>query len=188
MQEPLPPVTKLITLAEGMTVKELADKLEVKVKDLMKKIIDRRMMMTINSTLDSETAQILARDFGAEVLIRSFEEELTEVETEASNDRRQARGTRRHGHGPRRSRQDDTARRHPRDEGRRTRSRRHRSTLAPTPSTSTDAASCSSTRRVEAFTLMRACGAKCRHRRVIVAADDGVMPQTVAIDHARQMC
>ena len=70
IQEPLPPVTKLITLAEGMTVKDLADKLEVKVKDLMKKILDRRMMMTINSTLDSDTAQVLARDFGAEVLIR----------------------------------------------------------------------------------------------------------------------
>src|SRR3972149_5267692 len=42
------------------------------------------MMMTINSTLDSDTAQLLARDFGAEVLIRSFEEELTETETETS--------------------------------------------------------------------------------------------------------
>ena len=46
--------------------------------------MDRRMMMTINSTLDADTAQMIARDFGAEVLIRSFEEELTEVETEAS--------------------------------------------------------------------------------------------------------
>ena len=85
VQVPLPPVTKTITLAEGMTVKDLADKLEVKVKDLMKKILDRRMMMTINSTLDSDTAQVLARDVGAEVLIRSFEEELTEVEAETSN-------------------------------------------------------------------------------------------------------
>ena len=92
----------------------------------MKKIIDRRMMMTINSTLDSDTAQVIARDFGAEVLIRSFEEELTEVETEASKpeDLVHARAGR-HRHGPRRSRQDDAARRHPRDEGRRARSRRH---------------------------------------------------------------
>ena len=79
-----PPITKLITLAEGMTVKDLADKLELKVKDVLKKLMDRRMMLTINSTLDAETAQMIARDFGAEVLIRSFEEELTEVETEAS--------------------------------------------------------------------------------------------------------
>ena len=68
-----------------MTVKDLADKLEVKVKDVLKKLMDRRMMLTINSNLDAETATMLARSFGAEVLIRSFEEELTEVETEASN-------------------------------------------------------------------------------------------------------
>ena len=80
-----PPITKLITLAEGMTVKDLADKLEVKVKDVLKKLIDRRMMLTINSALDAETATMLARSFGADVLIRTFEEELTEVETEASN-------------------------------------------------------------------------------------------------------
>jgi translation initiation factor IF-2 len=42
------------------------------------------MMFTINSTLDADTAEIIARDFGAEVLMRSFEEELTEVEQEAS--------------------------------------------------------------------------------------------------------
>jgi translation initiation factor IF-2 len=80
-----PPITKLITLAEGMSVKDLADKLEVKAKDVMKKLMDRRMMMTINSTLDAETATMIARDFGAEVLIRSFEEEVIDVETGVSS-------------------------------------------------------------------------------------------------------
>ena len=80
-----PPITRTITLAEGMTVKDLADKLELKVKDILKKLMDRRMMMTINSTLDADTATLIARDFGAEVLIRSFEEELTEVESGTSN-------------------------------------------------------------------------------------------------------
>ena len=83
-QEAPPPITKLITLAEGMSVKDLADKLEVKAKDVLKKLMDRRMMMTINSTLDAETAHLVARDFGAEVLIRSFEEEVVDVETTAS--------------------------------------------------------------------------------------------------------
>ncbi len=83
-----PPITKLITLAEGMTVKDLADKLEVKAKDVLKKLMDRRMMMTINSTLDAETATMIARDFGAEVLIRTFEEELTDVETGVSSTRK----------------------------------------------------------------------------------------------------
>ena len=113
-EAPPPPITKLITLAEGMSVKDLADKLEVKAKDVLKKLMDRRMMMTINSTLDADTAQLIARDFGAEVLMRSFEEELTEVETEASKpEDLVTRAPGRHRHGPRRSRQDDAARRDP---------------------------------------------------------------------------
>jgi translation initiation factor IF-2 len=78
-----PPVTRTITLAEGMTVKDLADKLDVKVKDLLGKLLMKRLMMTINSTLDTETATMLAREFGAEVQMRSFEEEL--VHTDAGD-------------------------------------------------------------------------------------------------------
>ena len=40
----------------------------------------KRLMMTINSTLDTETATMLAREFGADVQMRSFEEELLEVD------------------------------------------------------------------------------------------------------------
>ena len=74
-----PPVTKTITLAEGMTVKDLADKLDLRVKDVLAKLLMKRLMMTINSTLDTETAKMLASEFGAEVQMRSFEEELTEI-------------------------------------------------------------------------------------------------------------
>ena len=66
-----PPVTRTITLAEGMTVKDLADKLDVKVKDVLRKLMEKRMMMTINSTLDTETASMIAREFGADVKMRS---------------------------------------------------------------------------------------------------------------------
>ncbi len=75
-----PPVTKAITLAEGMTVKDLADKLEAKVKDVLKKLIEKGKMMTINSTIDSETATAVAREFGADVQMRTFEQELVDVE------------------------------------------------------------------------------------------------------------
>jgi translation initiation factor IF-2 len=63
----------MITLAEGMTVKDLADKLDVRVKDVLAKLLMKRLMMTINSTLDTETATMLAREFGADVQMRSFE-------------------------------------------------------------------------------------------------------------------
>ncbi len=75
-----PPVTKAITLAEGMTVKDLADKLDAKVKDVLKKLIEKGKMMTINSTIDSDTATSVAREFGADVQMRTFEEELVDVE------------------------------------------------------------------------------------------------------------
>src|SRR5439155_22057849 len=71
-----PPVTRNITLAEGMTVKDLADKLDIRVKDVLSKLLMKRLMMTINSTIDTETATMIAREFGADVQMRSFEEEL----------------------------------------------------------------------------------------------------------------
>ena len=71
-----PPITRTITLAEGMTVKDLADKLDVRVKDVIQKLFMKRQMVTINSTLDVETAKDVAREFGAEIEMRSFEQEL----------------------------------------------------------------------------------------------------------------
>ncbi|MCC7009313.1 MAG: translation initiation factor IF-2 [Acidobacteria bacterium] len=188
-QEAPPPITKLITLAEGMTVKDLADKLEVKVKDVLKKLMDRRMMMTINSTLDAESATTIARDFGAEVLIRSFEEELTEVETGTSNPA-------------------DLSPRAPVvtvmghvDHGKTTLLDAIRETKVAereaggiTQHIGAYAVNVNKRRVVfldtpghEAFTMMRARGARVTDIVVlVVAADDGVMPQTKeAIDHAK---
>ncbi|MEQ1910389.1 MAG: translation initiation factor IF-2 [Vicinamibacterales bacterium] len=80
-----PPVTRTITLAEGMTVKDLADKLDLRVKDVLGKLLMKRLMMTINSTLDTDTATMLAREFGADVQMRSFEEELIQTDAGVAN-------------------------------------------------------------------------------------------------------
>jgi translation initiation factor IF-2 len=85
-----PPITKNITLAEGMTVKDLADKLDARVKDVLKKLLEKGRMMTINSTVDSETARSLAREFGADVQMRTFEEEIVDVDTTRAPGRRRA--------------------------------------------------------------------------------------------------
>ncbi len=63
-----------------MTVKDLADKLDLRVKDVLAKLLMKRLMLTINSALDTETATMIAREFGADVQMRSFEEELIQVD------------------------------------------------------------------------------------------------------------
>ena len=72
-----PPITRTITFSEGMTVKDLADRLDVRVKDALKALLDRRLMMTINSAIDLDTAKALAASFGAEIETRSFEQEIS---------------------------------------------------------------------------------------------------------------
>ena len=66
-----------------MTVKDLSDKLDVRVKEVLKALLDRRMMMTINSVVDMDTAREVARSFGADIETRTYEEELLETESEA---------------------------------------------------------------------------------------------------------
>ncbi len=75
------PITRKITISEGIAIKELSEKLEVRAKDVIKRLLDKGIFATINQTLDSQTATEVARGFGAETDVISFEEEvLHEVE------------------------------------------------------------------------------------------------------------
>ncbi len=63
-----------ITLTEGVTVKDLAEKLDVKTRDMIKKLMDRGIFATINQTLDREMAAQICKDFNADCDFVTFEE------------------------------------------------------------------------------------------------------------------
>src|SRR5215471_17350617 len=62
-----------ITLTEGVTVKELAEKLDVKTKDMITKLMTRGVFATINQTLDKEMAKEICKDFNADCEFVTFE-------------------------------------------------------------------------------------------------------------------
>jgi translation initiation factor IF-2 len=68
--------TEAITLTEGITVREFAEKLGIKAKDLIRMLFDRGMMATINHVIEVELAQEIAGELGVEAMHVSFEEEV----------------------------------------------------------------------------------------------------------------
>ena len=78
------PITRSITITEGISVKDLAEKLDVRAKDLIARLLARGVFATINQTLDAELASEMARFFGAETNVISFEEEAQKEIAEAA--------------------------------------------------------------------------------------------------------
>ena len=178
-----------IEVPESITVKELAEKLGREVSEIIKYLMLSGVMVTINQNLDHETVEIIAEEFGAKIIEAEAPAELAEYVPEADDERflkpRPAVVTIM-GHV---------------DHGKTTlldalrstnvamheaggitqrigayqiRYKNHKITFLDTPGH-------------EAFTAMRMRGANSTDIAIlVVAADDGVMPQTVeAINHAK---
>ncbi|HEU4952593.1 MAG TPA: translation initiation factor IF-2, partial [Holophagaceae bacterium] len=74
----------IVMLSEGVTVKELAEKCNRPAKDVVAKLLHRGIFATINQPLDTELAKEIAREFGYLADIVSFEEDVQMASDEAA--------------------------------------------------------------------------------------------------------
>ena len=74
-REPLP-ITRTITVTEGISVKDLAEKLDVRGKDLIATLLMKGVFVTVNQSLEGELVKDVARQFGADAQVISVEEQL----------------------------------------------------------------------------------------------------------------
>ncbi len=181
-------IKRRIKVDDTIVIADLAKRMGIKANELIKTLMGMGMMVTVNQTIDFDTANLVAQEFNFEVERASFEEEAV-LQTESDDPSQMVprppvvtiMGHVDHG----KTSLLDVIRRTKVTEGEAGGITQHIGAY----SVELDSGEIVflDTPGHEAFTSMRARGAQVTDLVIlVVAADDGVMPQTLeAIDHAR---
>ena len=85
-EKPVAPVSREVRIPETITVGELAQKMSVKAGELIKVMMKLGSMVTINQLLDQETAALVAEEMGHQYILLKENELEAQVMAEAAED------------------------------------------------------------------------------------------------------